>query len=313
MESQQSNARAIIEEVKRLHEPHDLGKLESDDADDATIGDLLVVPVGMQVVDTKPYRDARLDRPERRAGTAKLTTLDSFIAHVLRSSDTDSAIFADDTPTAPKLLAVYDYHEANARAEDGAVVEGEARFGKHRAQYAFPVDEAWAAWTKLSASREGLDQAELARWLEDRIGDVLAPDSVGTTTREIAEKFGIELAGPSTLLTLARGIAIRANTSVRQAVSLQTGETQISYEETHEKTGGAQTVPGGFAIGIPVFRAGAPYQIAARLRYRIANGSIRWFIQLHRTEVTFEHAFTEACAHVAKETSLPLFYGAPEA
>lgn len=308
----ESNAQAIIDEVKRLHEPIDLGRLDSDDDVDR-IGDLLVVPDGMTVVDTKPFRDARLDRPERRAGLAKLTTLDSFIKHVTRFADDDSAIFADDTPTAPKLLAVYDYHEGNARSEDGTIVEGEPRFGKHRASYAFPVDEAWTAWTKLSASREGLDQAELARWLEDRIGDVLAPDSVGTTTREIAEKFGIELAGPSTLLTLARGIAIRANTSVRQAVSLQTGETQVSYEETHEKGGGAQTVPGGFAIGIPVFRSGASYQIAARLRYRIANGTIRWFVQLHRTELTFEHAFVEACSHVADETKLPLFYGSPEA
>lgn len=114
-ELQQSDAKAVIEAVERLAEPTQIALDEGTD---------LIVAQGGKVIDLKPYRDARLDHPERRIGTAHLTDLESFIAHVNRFKGASSAVFADITPTAPKLVAVLDYHDEG--------FGGQPRFGKHR-------------------------------------------------------------------------------------------------------------------------------------------------------------------------------------
>ncbi len=71
-------------------------------------------------------------------------------------------------------------------------------------------------------------------------------------------------------------------------------------------------MPGAFLVAIPVFKGGAPYQIPARLRYRVREKSITWFYELHGVDRVFDHAFSEACAKAANDTGLPLFLGAPE-
>lgn len=289
------DVQAAIDAVERLHEPKLMQLVDSDEIEQ----DLLIVPKGMEVRDLKPFHDTRRERPERRIGTARLTTLGSFIAHVKRFADEHTAVFAVDDPAKPRLVCVYDYHEKSAI--------GLPRFGAHRAEYAFPLDDAWKRWTQLGP----LTQAELALLLEDRIQDVLLPDDAGTSALELAQSLQIKLAGPSELLAVSRGISIRSETKVRQAVNLRTGETQVSFDETHGGDGSV-VVPGGFALGIPVFRAGAIYKVLARLRYRMHGGAIAWGIALHRTEIVFEHAFLEALMHVERETMAQVFRGLPE-
>lgn len=293
-------AQAIIEAVERLGAP-ELVQLEDDDGIE---NDIAFVPRGMQVVDLLPFQNARRAQPLRKEGTAKLTTLDSFIDYVQRHEDENSVVFAIDDVNAPKLLCVFDAHEKGS--------EGKPRFGKHRALYEFPVDEAWKVWTGLA--KGPISQAQLASLLEDRIGDVMDPQMVGTTIQELAAKLGIELASPAALLALSRGVAIRADLKVAQAISLQTGETRVSFEETHVREGDSKpiTVPGGFAIAIPVFRAGDPYQVAVRLRYRRVDAGIVWLFALHRTDVIFQNAFESACKLVDENVGAELFYGTPE-
>jgi uncharacterized protein YfdQ (DUF2303 family) len=262
---------------------------------------------GQQLVDTLPYRRARLDAPERRTGTAKLTDLRSFIAHVKRFADTDSAVFAIDERANPRLVGVLDYHREGATASP--------RFGQHRAEYTFPLSDEWKAWTGRIA--RPFTQAELAQWLEDRILDLLDPSQVGESNRTLAERLGIKLAGPATLTALARDFAVRADVRVAQAVVLSTGETSVSYDETHEtqskKTGGKIEVPGGFVIAVPVFRNGAAYQMLARLRYRLNGGVISWFVAIEGVDRVFDHAISEAIDHVHEATQLPVYRGMPEA
>jgi uncharacterized protein YfdQ (DUF2303 family) len=305
MSENESNVAAAIDAVERLHTPRPIG----------LDGQVVALPKGMQVVDLKPHLDARRERPERTKGTAKLTTLVSFIDHVRRFADRDSAVFAIDSRTAPKLVAVFDYHEEHSRPEGAptSVVErGGPRFGEHRAEYAFPLSDAWKAWNALTG--KWLPQADFAAFLEERIGDVVAPEMLGDKTVEVARELRIGLAGADDLMTLSRGLSVRVDAKVTQAVNLSSGESTIGFEETHRNEhGGPVRVPSGFAVSIPVFRFGAPYAVVARLRYRIANGAVVWAIQLQRADECFDHAFTEACDEVRVATSLPLFFGTPEA
>lgn len=282
--------------------------------------------------------------PMRRRGTAQLQDLASFISHVARFQDAGSAIFADGSdPSHPVMLAVLDYHEAvNRTAQSPALLteqeaaidldEPRPRFGIHRARYAFPLSDEWKAWTAQDG--KPMTQAAFAEFLEDRLGDVLAPpteEEVAEAARaaldarteaggmgaanmmELAHMLGGRFASPAKLLDLSRGLAVHNAEKAKSAVNLSSGEVQIQYEAAHQAEGGGPIqVPNLFMIGVPVFRAGAPYRIAVRLRYRLRDGTVSWHYQLYRLDLVFDHAFREAADEARMRTGLPLFFGTPE-
>lgn len=264
--------------------------------------EVLSVPLGRRIESTKLYLDQFRKAPERKKGTAKLTSLDSFIDHVKRHKDDDTVLFAIESE--PALLSVYDYNKGGPT--------GAPRFGEHRARYTFPLSDEWNAWKKAAAGP--MNQAAFAEFLEDRIGDVMDPLKVGETITEFAVQLGVDVATPQKLMTLSRGLQVNVSAVVKNAVTLTSGEGEIQFGEEHKDSGGAPLrVPGCFAIAIPVFKLGAIYQVPVRLKYRREGGVISWFVTPNRTAVIFEDAFGEAANKAANETKLPLFYGTPEA
>lgn len=286
--------------------------------------EVLVVPKGKEVVSVKKYLDEYRERPERREGTAHLTTLQSFVDHVNRFKDGDSAVFADVTGGTPRLIAVLDYHEQNDRSQVGergamGVVAGRPRFGRHRAEYRFPISKEWEAWT--AAGKKGLTQLEFAEFLEDHLVDVLDPAAagpdgkplVGETARKLASLLGITLANPQRLLELSRGLSVHVGAAVKVHPNLSSGETHLSFEEKHsDGKGEPLKIPGGFVIGIPVFRDGESYQLPVRLRYRVQGTNVNWFIALQRADQAYDHAVTRCAGGAKAATELPLFFGTPE-
>ncbi len=156
-----ADTRQIMEDFY-IAELMDLPEIDADGAPR-----MLVMPRGMQAQSIKHLLDEYRDRPERRTGTATMTDLESFITWVNRFKDENSAIFVDRTPTKPSLTAVIDYHEA------GRESDADPRFCQHRAIYRFPLSEPWQAWAAIDG--KPLSHADFAAWLEDRIGDVVAP------------------------------------------------------------------------------------------------------------------------------------------
>jgi len=269
------------------------------------IGQYAVVPKGKELRSLKPFIDEYRTRPERRTGTATLSTLASFIDHVKRFYDEHSAVFADvDNRKNAQLISVLDYHEKTAA--------GKPRFGQHRGVYKFPLSDEWNAWN--SGADSPMPMAAFAQFLEDRIMDVLDPTAGGDTIKEFAINLGITLATAQRLMELSRGLAIRVEAKVSQAVNLSSGEGQMTFSESHGTTeGGPIKIPGGFAIAIPVFRNGPLYQIPVRLRYRVQQGSVVWWYSPQRIDRVWDHAISEACDTVIAETGRDLFYGKPEA
>jgi uncharacterized protein YfdQ (DUF2303 family) len=263
--------------------------------------ELVFVPKGMSVYSAKKYFDEYRTAPDRRTGTARLTTLQSFCDHVNRFSDEHSALFADDNSKRPKLVGVLNYHPGKT---------GEPRFGDHRAEYTFPIADEWTTWT----STQPMAQAAFAEFLEDHIGDVIDPSKgLGPQTTAFIEQLEIALATPSQLMTLSKGLTVYAESRVTNKQDLATGEGHLAFEVEHRDSSGAPLkVPRGFAVGIPVFTGGDRYTLPIRLRYRVSNGKVTWELKPHRVELAFRHAITEACAKAAAETKLPLFYGTPE-
>lgn len=299
-ETTRTEADSIIETVTKL--------LECDEITVAlpngTTASAVAVAKGFELLSLKEFADEYRDAPERREGTAQLGDLASFIAHANRFRDADSAVFADVNPSAPALTSVLDYHRAGG--------EGAPRFGKHRGVYRFPLSDEWKAWK----SKDGIamSQGDFAEWMENRIQDVADP----STALEVAQLFAAQLqctyaSGPR-LLELSRGLSIRVEQKVTNAQVLSSGEVSLQFATSHTDDQGAPIkVPSAALLVLPVFRGGAVYQVPVRLRYRAREGRITWSFDLQGADRVITHAIKEACDLVVKETTLPIYTGAPEA
>lgn len=272
-----------------------------------------LIAVGHEGVSVIPHSvfDGYLERPRHRTGTATLLTLDSLIDHANRFKDQGSIIFADNNRSAPSMTAVLDYHP------EGPADDTLPRFGKHRGHYTFPLSEEWKAWK--AADGKVMKMAEFAEFLEERIVDVigLIPDE--DQVSEELQKFinacgGTEtIADPARLIQLSRGLQVYESAVVKQANKLSSGEGELIFEVQHNgQDGKPLKVPSLFLIVIPIFDAGAPYRIAARLRYRKSGEGIVFWYDLWRPERSFDAAIAEACDKAQTLTELPLLLGKPE-
>lgn len=257
--------------------------------------------------------DQYLEGPRYRAGAATLLSLDSFVKHVNRFKDDGTVVFADNNRTKPSLTAVLDYHHADDVNEG---TKSDARFGRHRSLFSFPVSDEWVAWNGINSKQ--LTMKQFAAFLEDHIVDVMMPADVALS--EAAAKFVDRLGGrasmadPAALMTLASNFEVFEQSQAGEKQNLSSGEKSVNFESIHvDRNGQALAVPQMFVIAIPVFKMGDPFQILARLRYRKTGGEIHFFYELWRLDLIFDTAFDEAVKQVEDETGVPVLLGSPEA
>ncbi len=243
--------------------------------------DVQVVAVsdGIKLHSIKPFIDEYLVAPERRKGVARLTSLDSFIAHVNRFKDDDSALFANDSRQSPSITAVLDYHRIGS--------DSSPRYGEHQSFYNLPVSDEWKHWQGSNGKK--FSQAEFAAFLEDHLHNVvLINDETSLDKRIIDFKNSVfgTIATPTKLKELANGLNITQDEEIKSNFNLQSGEAQLGYTSKHrDETGQPISVPKMFVIAIPVFLHGMLYHIAVRLKYRIKDGNIAWFYEMHQTAI----------------------------
>ncbi len=240
-----------------------------------------------------PWRD----RPERKTGTASVETLDSFIALVERHKTANSAIFAITDWQKPSFTAVIDYHGADPDN------------GRHRIHYAFPLSEEWKAW--VSKDSKPMTQGEFAEFIEDHIAELSLPDA--DEAKDFGGMFNTKVAYPNELIELSRGLQVNAETRVKNAVKLQSGESQIVFEEDHKNAAGQPiTVPGIFILSIAPFFEGESIRVPVRLRYRLRDGVLSWIFMLYRPDIHITKAVNFALHDTAAALDLPKFTGKPE-
>lgn len=254
--------------------------------------------------------------PRIRKGTAVMTSLASFIAHVNRFGDEDSAVFACDSRTAPSVTAILDYHRRDTlktEGEDETVgdrIHGEYRFGRHQTHYAFPLSDEWNTWGKFDGVR--MSMAEFATFLEDNMDDIDRPDTVPENLTRFVSTLGGEamIADYGRLMELSRGLKVNENSNIEEAINLASGEGAIRFVSDHVTN---VKVPTMFFIAIPVFKTGAFYRVAAKLRYRKSGSTLTFWYELYRADKAFDHAFSEAMDKITRDTEAPVFLGKPEA
>lgn len=248
----------------------------------------------------KRFFDEWRTAPERREGIANVGDVHSFIYLVNRHKSTRSAIFGvmDRDGKYASLTAVIDYDDA----------AGDPAFQRHRIHYAFPFSREWM----LLNARDNatMTQTDFAEFVEDNIHLMAVADG----DELAAEKtFGTVFASPSDMLTLARGLSITAEASIKEIRDLRSGESEIMFTEAHRDAAGKPLhVPGLIMFKAPIFDGGPEKRFVARLRYRRSEGRLSWRYVLYRPIDAVRAAVDEDGWRAAKETDLPLFSGAPE-
>jgi uncharacterized protein YfdQ (DUF2303 family) len=260
------------------------------------------VPKGVELKSIKPFLDEYREAPERRVGTAALTTEQSFVDHVRRYSGADTVLFARRDEKAPSVLAVYDYHPEGDN-------QRRAGFGDFRAVYEFPLSEEWQEW--IGRDGKAMSPTEFAAFLEDRLPDVYAVDiDEDLELMDFATSLGGTYASPTKLLELSRSLEINAAVNVRHAIRLASGEINVAFAEVHNDGEGKPIrVPSLFVIGIPTFVDGIRYRMVCRLRYRLQGPTLTWWYQIVNPQRYLDDAVKDAAERIRKETERTLFYG----
>ena len=255
-----------------------------------------------EAVDLRPLFEAWRDEPERKTGVAKAQTLDAFVALTRRHATAATAIFADTSWKAPSFTAIIDYH-----AETSGGAAGHCR---HRVHYPFPLSEEWKAW--IAQDAKPMSQADFASFIEDRIADLSSPTEAEKTALE--RDFSMLVATPADVIQLSRGLALQVDSKVKSAITLQTGELQVQFEETHVGPGGGAPlkVPGLFLLSIAPFFGGERIRVPIRLRYRPVEGRIVWRFHMHRPDFYVAERIRDDLDTAREALSLPCFEATPE-
>lgn len=233
----------------------------------------------------QPLRMAALG-PPRRTGIVTLHEVMSFISHVTRFALKDqTTVWADARDFS--VQAVFDDDPAGPDLKA-------AGWRAHRAKYTCPRSPEWLAWT--GADGKDFKQEAFAQFLEDRL-------------EEIAGKDGYPRAAE--LLEMARNLTINVTGKFKKSIDPTSGTGTLICENEHGA--GSTRIPRAFVLGLRVFEGGPPYEVEARIRFVMREGTPIFSFNLHRRAEIERDAFNDVRSTIARGTGLPIFAGTPGA
>lgn len=243
------------------------------------MGAFAFVPNGFQIQPLKSY----LKEPERVCQLVTLLTAEDFIGYWKRFKSASSVVFGDERSATYK--AIVDFHAA----------DGTPKWCGHVATYACPKSKEWEVWNGSNGKR--MAQAAFAEFIEDNYPDVVKPSH-------------------AEMIQVSTNLSAKKSVTFSQATRLDNGQSQLMYQEevkgsVESTKGGSMKVPDGFTLKLPVFLGGPAYQLEARLRYRIDDGKLQIWYDLHRPHKVVEAA-TQAVTQTIRKGigEEPMFLGA---
>lgn len=243
---------------------------------------LVNVPAGYAQKDITDIIEKANPTPNRKRGTVALQALESLILFVKeQNSSATGYIYADQANR--KITAVFNdnRHEAAAGWRD------------HRAVYTAEFTPEFAKW--FNADGKKFDQAEFAEFVEDNFADISAP---------FADQ----------LLEVATTISAKTGITFSSSKRLDNGQVQLVYSETintQAGANGAMEIPRAFDLGLRIFKNGTGYALKARLKYRLGQGSVKFWFELDRVEKAIEDAFNGYVAEVSEQSGYTVLLGTP--
>lgn len=233
--------------------------------------------------------ERKLPAPRRKKGTVHLHTAESFSAYVQAHDEGAATTLYGDIDNS-RVTAVLNGHE-NRHEADGAQPVAAAGWGDHRAILDLRLTTEWEAWNRISGKQ--LEQVAFAEFIEDHVADCVEP--AGAEMLELAQTFeatvGVDFAS---------------------ATRLTSGQRQLTYKETIEARVGQQgqmQVPEAVRLGIKVYEGGDPYELRARLRFRILGGALKIGVVLDRPDLVLRDAFEKTLDAIEAQTTFAPLWG----
>ena len=225
-------------------------------------------------------------------GRAGSMTLKIKIAPASRGGDVDKiTIVADRKLELPKPEAPHDFCKITAVFNDTRGTA--AGWRDHRAEFKAEYTPEFYNW--LRNNRQPKEQGAFAEFIEDNFADLAGDDA-------------------QTLLDVATTIQAKTNINFGSAKRLQNGQVQLTYTEDIDARAGAAgalEIPKEFTLGLRIFKNGDGYKLRARLKYRLASGSVKFWYELDRPERSVEAAFAGYVETLRDKSGYQVLIGTP--
>jgi len=225
----------------------------------------------------------RLDQlrefPLRTEQTTRHTTAQSFIEYFSRYACLDSAIFIDEINN--RFTAIIDFHAYTT-----------AGWKKHLSIFELSPTPEWSAWQ--AANKKQMTQEAFSDFIETNLLEIIAPTGAD-------------------MLEIARSIQAKTEVKFSKSIRLDNGQVQLQYHEVIDGTAGAAgqlKIPEKFTIGLRLFRGGEPYQLDARLRYRIKDGNLTLWYELIRPHTVIDANLNDTVQLIEKSATIGNIYRA---
>lgn len=226
---------------------------------------ILVTPEGYEVNELDHLRES----PTAIQQQTEHTTAESFIDYFNEFSEAHSVIFVDDEKHT--FNAILDYHDATPR------------WCLHTANFQLKNTPEWDNWR--GNNKKSMTQEDFGRFIEENLEEIIKPS-------------GAEM------LEIALSIQAKTETKFSKAVRLDNGQLQLTYHEEINGTAGAtghMKIPETFTIGLKLYEGSEPYQMEARLRYRIKEGNLYLWYELIRPHKTIQANIADTLQKITEE------------
>lgn len=241
----------------------------------------VVVPPGYTHRDITDLIEKAQLTPARKRGTVQLKDVASLLAY-LADQNASATAYVYANPDTRTMVAVFN----DQRAAPG--------WRDHQAQFKAEFTPEFDRWLSNNGSARARGQTEFAEFIEDNLADITEP-------------FAQQLLNVATTIQATSGI------NFSSAKRLQDGQTQLTYTESIEARAGADgalSIPKEFTLGLRIFKNGGGYLLKARLKYRLAAGSVKFWYELDRPERAVEDAFTGYVNEVREKSGYTVLVGA---
>lgn len=205
-----------------------------------------------------------LPAPVYPKAAVQARTVDALISYTNGHKAASTAIFAD--VETGKVQSVIDY----------ITLDNQPAHKAQRCVYDAPFSEEWKRWNSISGKQQ--TQEAFALFIEENRDDVVTPDG-------------------ATMLELSKTLDAKKKVTFKSGIRLDNGSVDLAFTDETTAAGaginGKIAIPTEIEIGIPVFYGGDRYKITAFFRYRIVEGRLVMWVDLHRIKHIRDAAFAD--------------------
>lgn len=222
--------------------------------------------------------------PDHIHATVALDDMASFVDYVNTYKAGERLIFARDN----ELVAKLDWHTGDDAGGGGTDAPS---VNMHTARWTIAYSEQWQRWSGISG--RWMNQAALAEFLEENMGDVLEPSGAN-------------------LLEMISNVTSKRKVEFTQSLRLSDGTGKLEYKETETGTAMEMRVPTEIQIGVPVFFGDTVAdKVRLFLRYDVDGGKLKFMLKMHQAKLILDAALKDRVEQVRAATGAVVLMGAP--